>query len=330
MDMFHPSPRLPPHEEMLNNLNHSGVGEPYLVLTSDPKPRLRWTTDLHDRFVDAVTQLGGPNKATPKAIMRTMNVKGLTLFHLKSRLQKYRLGMSASYLLESPGTNNYTINLPTSDMNEGYEVREALRAQMEVQSKLHLQVEAEKHLQIRQDAERKYMAMLEKACKMLADHFIGSVEVIKTDNLVVGNKMLRNYSVDPLGFCSAQSAEAVNACGQEEEMPTGLLSQRADGSTESCLTSQESPGGLTMEGSPVGGKKKMLNLEGTAGSVIWSDATRVNPQGLTGYGMQRCKMSATLLLAQVITLSSANVVSYWCPLSSSRLKIVNPSCLCCL
>lgn len=35
--------------------NHLG-----LVLTSDPKPRLRWTNDLHDRFVDAVTQLGGP------------------------------------------------------------------------------------------------------------------------------------------------------------------------------------------------------------------------------------------------------------------------------
>ncbi|KAI4371602.1 hypothetical protein MLD38_009931 [Melastoma candidum] len=53
---------------------------------------LRWTADLHERFVDAVTQLGGASKATPKAIMRTMNVKGLTLFHLKSHLQKYRLG----------------------------------------------------------------------------------------------------------------------------------------------------------------------------------------------------------------------------------------------
>ncbi|XVF26260.1 hypothetical protein REPUB_Repub13aG0283600 [Reevesia pubescens] len=287
------------HDEVLNNLNQKGgIGEPCLVLTSDPKPRLRWTADLHDRFVDAVTQLGGPNKATPKAIMRTMNVKGLTLFHLKSHLQKYRLGkqsgkdmgegpkdgISASYLLESPGTNNSTLNSPTSDMNEGYEVREALRAQMEVQSKLHLQVEAEKHLQIRQDAERKYMAMLERTCKMLADHFIGSAAVIETENMGFGSKMLRNYSVDPLGFFSSQSAEVVNACGQGEEMPSSLHSQRGDCSTESCLTSHESPGGLTMEGSPVEGKKKMLNLDSTTGSLIWGDA-RVNPLGLTGYGM---------------------------------------------
>lgn len=35
-------------------------GDSCLVLSTDPKPRLRWTTELHERFVDAVTQLGGP------------------------------------------------------------------------------------------------------------------------------------------------------------------------------------------------------------------------------------------------------------------------------
>lgn len=56
------------HEDELQNYHHhlhqnhrGGTGEPCLVLTSDPKPRLRWTADLHDRFVDAVTQLGGPS-----------------------------------------------------------------------------------------------------------------------------------------------------------------------------------------------------------------------------------------------------------------------------
>ncbi|KAI3719518.1 hypothetical protein L6452_20418 [Arctium lappa] len=32
-----------------------------MVRTRDPKPRLRWTVDLHDKFVDVVTKLGGPD-----------------------------------------------------------------------------------------------------------------------------------------------------------------------------------------------------------------------------------------------------------------------------
>jgi hypothetical protein len=31
---------------------------------ADPKPRLRWTPELHERFVDAVTQLGGADSKT--------------------------------------------------------------------------------------------------------------------------------------------------------------------------------------------------------------------------------------------------------------------------
>ena len=42
-----------------------GVGqygyESGVVMSRDPRPRLRWTADLHDRFVDAVTKLGGPD-----------------------------------------------------------------------------------------------------------------------------------------------------------------------------------------------------------------------------------------------------------------------------
>ena len=46
-------------------------GDTGLVLTTDPKPRLRWTAELHERFVDAVTQLGGPESTQPFSTLST-------------------------------------------------------------------------------------------------------------------------------------------------------------------------------------------------------------------------------------------------------------------
>lgn len=54
------------------------------------KPRVVWSVDLHQKFVNAVNQLG-IDKAVPKRILELMDVRGLTRENVASHLQKYRL-----------------------------------------------------------------------------------------------------------------------------------------------------------------------------------------------------------------------------------------------
>ncbi|CAA7406109.1 unnamed protein product [Spirodela intermedia] len=124
------------------------------------KQRLRWTSDLHDRFVDAITQLGGPDRATPKGVLKVMGVPGLTIYHVKSHLQKYRL---AKYLPESPADGlkdekrDCNDGLASLDPTSGLQITEALKMQMEVQKRLHEQLEVQRQLQMRIEAQGRYL-----------------------------------------------------------------------------------------------------------------------------------------------------------------------------
>ncbi|KAF8766074.1 hypothetical protein HU200_007922 [Digitaria exilis] len=134
------------------------------------RQRLRWTNELHDRFVEAVTQLGGPDRATPKGVLRIMGVPGLTIYHVKSHLQKYRL---AKYIPDPSTDDSKTEKKDPGDLLAGLEgsstmqISEALKLQMEVQKRLHEQLEVmmmpwiplevQRQLQLRIEAQGKYL-----------------------------------------------------------------------------------------------------------------------------------------------------------------------------
>lgn len=57
-DLFSPRAAFPQDRHLF--LQGGNVtGESGLVLSTDAKPRLKWTPELHQRFIEAVNQLGG-------------------------------------------------------------------------------------------------------------------------------------------------------------------------------------------------------------------------------------------------------------------------------
>ncbi|CAL5023722.1 unnamed protein product [Urochloa decumbens] len=215
-------------------------GDSGLVLTTDPKPRLRWTVELHERFVDAVTQLGGPDKATPKTIMRVMGVKGLTLYHLKSHLQKFRLGKQPhkefnDHSVKDVAAMEMQRNAASSSgimgrsMNDGsVRMNEAIRMQMEVQRRLHEQLEVQKHLQMRIEAQGKYMqSIIEKAYQTIAS---GDVAACPAGYKSLGNQAILDVcslkDIGPsMGFASLQDLHMYGGGGhldlqQQMDRPT--------------------------------------------------------------------------------------------------------------
>ncbi|KAI3677524.1 hypothetical protein L6452_36788 [Arctium lappa] len=123
------------------------------------KERLKWTQELHELFEKAVDQLGGPDRATPKGILKTMGIAGLTIYHVKSHLQKYRM---SKFIPESSKGEKFEKRslsemFPNFSKTSGIQLNEALQMQMEVERRLNDQLEVQKNLKLKIEAQSRFL-----------------------------------------------------------------------------------------------------------------------------------------------------------------------------
>ncbi|KAL5827495.1 hypothetical protein ACOSQ3_019336 [Xanthoceras sorbifolium] len=120
--------------------------------------------------MQCVDFLGGADKATPKGILKLMDIDGLTICHVKSHLQKVRF---ARHIPES-AEGKCRSKQSTTDMNAiarldpktGMQLVETLRLQLDVQKRLHEQLEVQRNLQLHiEEQGRQLKQMLDQQLK---------------------------------------------------------------------------------------------------------------------------------------------------------------------
>ncbi|KAL8516950.1 hypothetical protein ACS0TY_015266 [Phlomoides rotata] len=224
----------------------NGSGDSGLVLSTDAKPRLKWTPDLHERFIEAVNQLGGAEKATPKSVLKLMGIQGLTLYHLKSHLQKYRLSKNLHGQANcgsnkavtgdrmSSGANGTQVNNQNTAnvTNKNMHLGEAIQMQIEVQRRLHEQLEVQRHLQLRIEAQGKYLqSVLEKAQETLGGQNLGTIGLEAAKDQL--SDLASKVSTQCLNSAFPGMKQVSDVCLHHK------TTQATDCSIESCLTSCE-------------------------------------------------------------------------------------------
>ncbi|KAA3455279.1 myb family transcription factor PHL5 [Gossypium australe] len=95
------------------------------------KTRIRWTQDLHEKFVECVKRLGGCEKATPKTILKLMDTQEIPYCKIHARI--------------------YT---------SGLHLTEALQLQLDVQRSLNEQLEFQRNLQLRIEEQGRRLKMM--------------------------------------------------------------------------------------------------------------------------------------------------------------------------
>ncbi|RID51499.1 hypothetical protein BRARA_H02156 [Brassica rapa] len=224
--------------------------------TEEPKPRLRWSYELHHRFIDAVNQLGGPNSSVSvpfvllepyqvwvRRRLRVLEIPELTLYHLKSHLQKYRLGISERFIGNKQDAGRSQECQSQEDLgdqldiivteekhdepnNRNLQIKEAIEIQMEVQKKLHEQIEMQQQLQVRIEAQGKYLESV----------------LLKAQETLSGYKSFNLYAVASMANrnCLSSSFSALTQADEDNEKPENRGNELTKSSVDCSLASSES------------------------------------------------------------------------------------------
>ncbi|KAE8098875.1 hypothetical protein FH972_016907 [Carpinus fangiana] len=149
------------HSHTTDTLQSHGRNSSSSRAGTSSKKRIRWTQDLHQKFVDSVNLLGGAEKATPKAILKLMDSNMLTISHVKSHLQKYR---ATQYMPESAfeKTERASANgMPQLHMNViNMGINKAPQWQVDVERLLHQQLEFQRRLLLLIDERGRQLKMM--------------------------------------------------------------------------------------------------------------------------------------------------------------------------
>ncbi|KAI4964305.1 hypothetical protein ZWY2020_006704 [Hordeum vulgare] len=141
------------------------------------------------------------HEATPKAVLRLMAMKGLTLYHLKSHLHKWlRKHNNKSTNLELANSGDYTTQDIDFQIGAPLVVparrdADTLRYEIQVQRELREQLEVQKKLQMRIEAQGRYLKeILEKAQENISFDANGSA------GLENARSQLTNFNLDLPGL----------------------------------------------------------------------------------------------------------------------------------
>ncbi|KAI4969625.1 hypothetical protein ZWY2020_000539 [Hordeum vulgare] len=99
----------------INEGDHSSKNkESTCISTTQKKRRVEWTIELHNKFLEAINQIG-LDRAVPKKILELMHVDYLTRESIASHLQKYRLHLKK--VKSNPNGNAYERRNSLYNMN---------------------------------------------------------------------------------------------------------------------------------------------------------------------------------------------------------------------